>query len=111
MRKAPRDARPVVNLAIQLAWGANSTPLQYDVALALFKKALSLNIVNSSHRFLVTETYNNIGIIYYHRGEYPKAVQAYQKGLELDPDFYKMRYDLISSLIMMGKWEEGCQGS
>ena len=107
MRKAPQDARPVVNLAIQLAWGANATPLQYDVALALFQKALSLNIVNSAHSFLVTETYNNIGIIYYHRGDYQKAVKTYQKGLEIDPHFYKMRYDLISSLIMMGKWEEG----
>jgi tetratricopeptide (TPR) repeat protein len=106
MKKAPRDARPVCNLAIQLAWGANPTPLHYDVALAMFERAMSLN---KAHNFLVTDIFNNIGIIYYHRGAYQKAVETYQKGLEIDPGFNKMRYDLISSLIMLGKWEEGAQ--
>jgi len=104
MKKAPLDARPITNLAIQLAWGENPTPLQYDVALAMFKKALTLN---TARDFIVSDIINNIGVIYYHRGEYQKAIDTYQQGLEMDPGFLKMRYDLISSLIMMGKWEEG----
>ena len=106
MKKAPGDARPVSSLAIQLAWGAMPTPLQYDVALAMFQKAL---VLTKAQKFLISDIFNNIGIIYYHRGEYQKSVEAYQKGLEIDPSFFKMRYDLISSLIMMGKWEEGAE--
>jgi predicted Zn-dependent protease len=36
-------------------------------------------------------------------------VEIYRNGLKLDPDFLKMRYDLISSLIMLGKMEEAEQ--
>ena len=102
MIKAPLDARPISNLAIQLAWGPDPTPLQYDVALAMFKKAMSLN---TAHDFLKSDIINNIGSIYYHTGAYQKAVDTYKQGLEMDPGFLKMRYDLINAYIMMGKWE------
>ncbi len=102
MSKAPLDARPITNLAIQLAWGPDPTPLQYDVALAMFKKAMSLN---TAHDFLTSDIINNIGSIYYHRGAYQKAVDTYKQGLEMDPEFLKMRYDLTNAYIMMGKWE------
>ncbi len=107
MKKAPQDARPLSSLAIQLAWGTNNpTPLQYDVALAMLEKALTLN---TAHNFLVSDIFDNIGIIYYHQGEYQKAVETYRKGLEINPGFLKMRYDLISSLVMMGRWKEGSE--
>ncbi|RLC19023.1 MAG: hypothetical protein DRI24_01335 [Deltaproteobacteria bacterium] len=104
MKKSPLDARPISNLAIQLAWGENPTPLQYDVALAMFKKAMSLN---TARDFLVSDIINNIGVIYYHRGEYQKAIDTYKQGLEIDPGFLKMHYDLINAYIMLGQWEEG----
>jgi tetratricopeptide (TPR) repeat protein len=106
MKKAPLDARPITNLAIQLAWAENPTPLQYDVALAMFKKAMTLN---TARDFLVSDIINNIGAIYYHRGEYQKAIATYKKGLEMDPGYLKMRFDLINALVMMGKWEEGSE--
>lgn len=104
MLKAPKDARPAVNLAIQLAWSANPTPLQLDLALAMLKKAMALN---TAHNFLITDIINNIGLIYYKQGQYQKAVNTYKRGLSIDPSFLKMRYDLISSLVMLGKFAEG----
>jgi tetratricopeptide (TPR) repeat protein len=104
MEKAPLDARPVCNLAIQLAWSKNPTNAQYEVALAMFKKALTLNMAQN---FLITDIINNIGNIYYNRGQYQQAVNVYKRGIRIDPDFLKMRYDLISSLIMLGEWKEG----
>jgi protein O-mannosyl-transferase len=104
MKKAPSDSRPPVNLAIQLAWGTKPTPLDYDVALTLFENAKSQFM---AHRFLITDIYNNMGSIYYHTGQYQLAVQTHKAGLDINPGFLKMRYDLISSLIMLGKWEEG----
>jgi tetratricopeptide (TPR) repeat protein len=104
MQKAPGDSRPSVNLAIQLAWGVNPTPLEYQVALTLFENAKSQFL---AHKFLISDIYNNMGSIYYHMGQYQKAVETHKQGLVLDPGYLKMRYDLVSSLIMLGKWEEG----
>ena len=106
MKKAPKDARPVGNLAIQLAWGNIPTPHQYDVASAMLEEALSLNDARNP---LVVTIINNYGNLCHQRGEYQKAVETYKRGLEIDPAFLKMRYDLISSLIMLGKWEEGSE--
>ena len=106
MKKAPKDPRPVGNLAIQLAWGDIPNPHQYDVASAMFEEALSFN---DSRNPLVVNIINNYGNLCYQRGEYQKAVETYKKGLEIDPGSLKMRYDLISSLIMLGKWEEGSE--
>ena len=50
MKKAPRDARPVSNLAIQLAWEKKPTPLQYDVALAMLQKSM---LLNKAQKFLI----------------------------------------------------------
>jgi tetratricopeptide (TPR) repeat protein len=61
--------------------------------------------LNTAHDFLKSDIINNIGSIYYHTGAYQKAVDTYKQGLEMDPGFLKMRYDLINAYIMMGKWE------
>ena len=102
MQKAPRDARPLVNLAIQLAWSPHPTSLQYEAALDMLHKAMTLN---TARDFLVSDIINNIGSIHYHQGAYQKAADIYRQGLEIDPGFLKMRYDLINVLVMQGRWE------
>jgi tetratricopeptide (TPR) repeat protein len=104
MLKAPKDARPMVNLGIQLAWDTKPTSLQLEVAMAMFKKAMSLNMART---FLKTDVINNIGNIYFNKGDFQKAADTYRKGLALDPGYLKMRYDLINSLIMLGQWNAG----
>ncbi len=106
MKKAPGDARPLWNLAIELAWAKNVQTLQLDVALFLFEKALSLN-----HASILQEAriLRNMGLIHSHRGAYDKAILVYNQGLEIDPNFTEIHYDLISALIMSGKWEEASQ--
>ena len=106
MKKAPRDSRPPWNVAIELAWAKNVQTLQLDVALFLFEKALSLNHAN---KFQEARILRNIGLIHSHRGAYDKAIHAYNQGLEIDPNFIEIRYDLISALVMNGKWEQATQ--
>ena len=106
MKKAPRDSRPPWNVAIELAWAKNVQTLQLDVALFLFDKAVTLN---HASKFQEARILRNIGLIHSHRGAYGKAIPAYNQGLEIDPNFTEIRYDLISALIMTGKWEQATQ--
>ena len=104
MRKAPQQARPFVFLGIKFAWDPKATVKEYDIAMAMFRKAIPLHKPRIG---LTSSILNNMGLIYYKRGEYQKAVNLYRKALSIDPDYLKMRYDLISSLIMLGKFNEG----
>lgn len=106
MQKAPNDARPPWSLATKLAWGSKPTPAEYQVALALLEKAKSLFIARD---YLLSDIYNNIGSIYYNTRQYQKAVDNHKKGLELKPNFLKIRYDLVSALIMLGEWDEALE--
>lgn len=103
MQKAPMDARPVCNLAIQMGWDEHPTPLKYDAALALFKKALALN---TARDFLKQEIVANIGGIYFEKGEFREAVPYFNRALQMNPLFLKARYNLIDTLIMLGQWDE-----
>jgi tetratricopeptide (TPR) repeat protein len=103
MKKAPKDARPISNLAIQLAWGEDPSPLDYEVALTLFERALRLN---KARNFLDQEIIGNIGSVHFQRGEYLKAIQFYEDALQINPFYLKARQNLTNSLVMLGKWDE-----
>jgi tetratricopeptide (TPR) repeat protein len=102
MEKAPLDARPAWNIANAIAWDKNVSPLQLDVGLALFEKALSLNnaIEENKSRIL-----RNIGLIHLRRGAYEQAVTAFKQSLRIDPYFREVRINLVSAYMMMGKWD------
>jgi len=103
MKKAPRDARPACNLAIQLAWHEKPSSIQYDVALALFEKSLGLF---KARTFLDQDILNNMGSIYFQKGEYATANRYFKQALQMNPSYLKAHYNLASSLIMTGAWEE-----
>ena len=102
MEKAPLDARPAWNVAIALAWDKNVSPLQMDVALALFDKALSLNQATEINGALI---FRNIGLIHLRRGEHEKAITAFKQSLQVDPYFKDALFDLVTAYILMGDWE------
>ena len=106
MIKAPNSARPLNNLAINLAWGDNVTPLRYEVALALFKKALPLS---KARNFFEPDILGNIASIHYHNNDYSTAVKLHKQALRLDPEFLKLRYKLIKPLILLGEFDEASE--
>ena len=108
MTKAPGSERPLSNLAVELAWGDNVTPDRYEKALQLFEKSLFLY---KTQNYYAANTIGNMASIYYFKHEYQKAVELYKKALEIDPEFVKVRYDLIKPLVLMGKWEEASKNA
>lgn len=101
--KAPGQARPYQNLAYQYYEIIG----RYDVALSLYKKALTLQAPNPKRTR--AQILTNIGVIYGKAGDYEKAFGFYQKALEVSPKQLKPRYNATMALIGMGKWEEALQ--
>ncbi len=98
MHKAPNDARPISNVAINLAWGEPTSPIQSDVALKLLNRARNLN---TAHEFLNQDVLYNMASIYFDRGDFPKAIELYSQTLRANPSFLKARYHLTQALIIM----------
>lgn len=102
MHKAPRSARPLTNLAWQMAYGPNSRPALFDEALKLYQKALSLQKARASADAVIM---NNMSGIYFRKGEHQKAIDLLESAVTLDPDYTLGRYDLATILIVNGKWD------
>jgi tetratricopeptide (TPR) repeat protein len=103
MVKAPRSARPLTNLAWQKTFGPDGGPDQYDAALKLYEKALSLQKSRSSINSVIME---NMAGIYFRKGEPLKAIELLEKALAISPDYAKGRYDLAEYLITQRRWNE-----
>jgi len=102
-KKAPGNARPLVNLAIELGWKKNPTRKELSEAVFLLQKALSLAKPNKFHQ---ADVYGNIAGIYYRAKEYEKAVSYYNKALFIDPLFIKNRYNLAQALVLLHRLED-----
>jgi len=102
MHKAPRSARPLTNLAWQMAYGPNSRPALFDEALELYQKALSLQKARALADAVIM---NNMSGIYFRKGEHQKAIDLLESAVTLDPDYTRGRYDLATILIVNGKWD------
>ena len=42
----------------------------------------------------IAETYNSLGYIYYKKGVFPKAVENFQKAIEIKPDYEQAKHSL-----------------
>ena len=103
MVKAPQSARPLTNLAWQMIHGPNPDPEQFDEALNLYEKALSLK---KSRSFLNSVIMENMAGIYFRKGDALKAIELLEEALVLSPDYLKGRYDLAQYLITQGRWND-----
>jgi tetratricopeptide (TPR) repeat protein len=108
MKKAPQSARPLTNLAWQLAYGPNAKPSQYGEALNLYEKAKALSF-QKSKSFSVPIIMNNMAGIYFKRGEHRKAIDLLEDALTISPDYTRGRYDLATILIAGGKWNAAAE--
>ncbi len=108
MGKAPNSARPYSNIAIELAWGINSThPSKYDMAIELLKKSLTKYQPSPQYK---ADIFGNMGSIYYlSKHDYDKALTYYRKALQIRPGHLKFRRYLVRTLMIQGKWKKGLQ--
>jgi len=103
MIKAPGNARPLLALAWNIAYGDNEKPDEYDKALALYAKALPLKInLNLPPAYI----YNNMAGIYDKKQDYDQAIKFYEKAITIEPGHTRARFNLVNIWIYMGKINE-----
>lgn len=106
-QKAPNSIRPLVTLGIKLAWQDDPSDADYELALALFRRALDLP--EAARKTEKAEILGNIASIYYHRGNNRKAIEIYQKAVDAGPKFLKNRSDMIKPLIIEGEFDKAAR--
>ena len=102
LRKAPGLARPHHMLALEYEKQGRS-----DLALAYYHKALTLKDQNPQQ--LRAQTLNNIGNIYLKRGEFPRAIQLYQKALAVLPGYERALHNLTLAQLNQGNLPQAAQ--
>ena len=103
MHKAPESARPLTNLAWEMSYGKDAKAENYDLALKLYKKSLSLQ---KSRELSNPVILNNMAGIYLRKGESQKAIELMEKALDINPGYSRGRYDLVQILITSRRWDE-----
>ena len=108
MHKAPGSARPLTNLAWEMSYGKDAKAENYDLALKLYKKSMSLQKSRELSNPIIL---NNMAGIYLRKGESQKAVELMEKALDINPDYNRGRYDFIQILITSGEWDEASKNA
>jgi tetratricopeptide (TPR) repeat protein len=103
MKKAPQSARPLTNIAWQMAYGPDARPDQYNEALKLYEKARALSL-QKSRSFAEPIIMNNMAGIYFMQGKHQRAIDLLESALTISPNYTIGRYDLATILIVSGKW-------
>ena len=99
IQKNPFISRPYHNLA----WGYYQANAQYEEALRLYKKALSLKANSMIEQ---ARTNNNIGRIYYLMEDYKNALDSFRSTNELGQDLHIAYYQEAMTLIQLQRWHE-----
>jgi len=73
---------------------------KWDLALESFNAAAN-NILYRTPHF----AYNNMGLVYYNKGDYQNAIGSYKKALELAPDYSPCYENLARAYEAMNNWE------
>ena len=73
---------------------------EWDPAIACFEKALS-DVTYKTPYF----AHNNLGLAYYNKGEYQKAIKNYQQALSLFPSYSLGYFNLALAYEAIERWE------
>ena len=102
MLKNPGLARPYHNLA----WSFYQARGDYDEALALYQKALTLK---SQSTFEFASTLNNVGRILYLKHDYERALDYFERSINAHPQRTLAEYQIVMSLIQLDRWQEALE--
>jgi len=97
--KNPQLARPYHNLA----WGYYQSRGQYEEALTLYKKALTMKHHST---FEVASTLNNMGRVYYLTEDYDQALHFFEKSIHEHPQPKIAEYQIVMTLIQLYRWQD-----
>jgi type IV pilus assembly protein PilF len=77
---------------------------QWDKALECFQLAVSDILYKTPHF-----AYRNMGLVYFYKGDYPVAIEKFQKALKLAPSYTPALYDLASAFIALNRFEDAVE--
>jgi len=77
---------------------------EWDKALECFEKAAS-DILYTTPHF----AYHNMGLVYFYKGEYEKAIEFYRKALKLEPSYVNVYFDLAAVYIALNRNEDAVE--
>ncbi|MEW6079346.1 MAG: hypothetical protein AB1724_16185 [Thermodesulfobacteriota bacterium] len=103
MKKAPKQAGPVNNIATYIGWGKDASPREKEVAIGLFNRAATMDHPTPNFRARI---YDNIGVLSAELGKSGQAEEAYRTAIGLDPQFLKARHNLARLLAATAQWEK-----
>ncbi len=73
---------------------------KWDLAIDCFRKASSYLLYKTPHF-----AQNNMGLAYHNKGDYQKAIEHYQKAIELFPSYSPCYENLARAYEAINKWE------
>ena len=73
---------------------------KWDLAIDCFRKASSYLLYKTPHF-----SQNNMGLAYHNKGDYQKAIEHYQKAIELFPSYSPCYENLARAYEAINKWE------
>jgi len=77
---------------------------EWNLALDCFQKAVSDILYRTPHY-----AYNNMGLAYYNKGDYQKAIESYQKALRSFPSYSLCYENLARSYEATNQWESAIE--
>jgi len=75
-----------------------------DRALECFQQAASDILYKTPHY-----AYHNMGLVYFYKGDYARAVEYYQKALKLEPSYVNVYFDLASVYMALNRNEDAVE--
>jgi tetratricopeptide (TPR) repeat protein len=84
-------------------------PVAVLILLALFSDSLALVQGESAQKSKDVSEVQRTAVSYYNRGEYEKAIEAYKRAIELNPDFTEAYYHLGMAYSSLGKYKEAVE--
>jgi Tfp pilus assembly protein PilF len=100
VKKAPQSARSLNNLA--KAYYEKSG--QYEMAIDLYRKALSLKTHNRNYKAVIL---GNIAGVYYHLEDYGRAEKFWEKAVQIYPGYDFAKYRLALTAVKKNNWDRG----
>ncbi len=102
--KAPNSARPLQNIADEYKKKG-----QYEMALELYRQALSLGDPKPKQSQALS--FNNMGIIYAQQGQLNRGIEFYRKALNVYPGHERALHNLTVALVNAGRWAAASQSA
>lgn len=77
---------------------------EWDLAIGVLKKATSDILYKTPHY-----AYRNLGLAYFGKGDYEKAIESYKASIKLEPTYAPSHFNLANTYEATQRWDEAVE--